>query len=618
MKEIIGTTNRVLVVNLSNKKYETLEISRSDRENYLGGKGLALKLLYDRLKPGADPLGKENIFIIMTGVLAGTGVPCAGRFSAVTRSPLTGVTVHSSCGGPFGMALKTSGWEGIIIEGKAKSPLYLVIDYEGVKFKSASKLWGKDTKKSQKLLEKEGSGSLVIGPAGENLVSYANICSGHRFFGRGGMGAVLGAKKLKGVVAAGKEVRIVPADKKKFDRANSKLKKYINSNSMTSVSYRNFGTNANVNLCNAAGILPVRNFRSGSHDKASLVSGEEIAEKYGTKFSTCKPCAILCGHKFEVDGKEIQVPEYETTGLLGTNLEIFDPVVIAEWNEICTEMGMDTISAGGTLAWAMEAGEKKIFKTGLKFGSPAGVSKMLRDIARKKGKGKELSLGSRALSAKYGGREFAINVKGMEIAAYDPRGVTGHGLSYATANRGGCHLSTTLCAVEAFLGLADPYSEKGKPFMVKFFENCFSAVNSLHICQFTSYAVFLEPLIVKISPLPVLRFFMNNLTPAALAMMDISLWPDLWSSVTGIPMNSSQFMKAGERIHVLERFMNTREGISREDDTLPPRFLNEGRENDPSGRTLNLENMLDKYYKIRGFDERGIPTDRLLKKLGIR
>lgn len=618
MKEITGTSNRVLSVDLSNKKSEIVEISVYDRENYLGGKGLALKLLFDRLKPGTDPLGRENVFIVMTGVLTGTGAPCSGRFSAVTKSPLTGIIAHSSCGGPFGMALRTSGWDGIIIKGKAKSPVYLVIDSQGVTFNSATKLWGKDTAASQKFLEKEGSGSLVIGPAGENLVSYANICSGHRFFGRGGMGAVLGAKKLKGMVAVGKEVRIIPVDRKKFNRISGRLKKYINRNSITSVSYRNFGTNANVNFCNAAGILPVRNFTSGSHDDAYLVSGEEIAENYNTKFSTCKPCSILCGHSFQVKGKMKQVPEYETTGLLGTNLGIFDPALIAEWNEICGKMGIDTISTGGTLAWAMEAEEKKIFKSGLKFGSPKGIGKILGEIALKKGKGRELAAGSRALSEKYGGKDFAIHVKGLEIAGYDPRGVTGHGLSYATANRGGCHLSTALCVVEGFLNIADPYSEKGKPYMVKYFENCFSAVNSLHICQFTSYAIFLEPLVVKMSPFPVLRFFMDNLTPAALGMMDISIYPNLWSGVTGIPLNSSKFLKAGERIHVLERYMNTREGISREDDTLPERFFNEGREDDPLRRTLNIEKMLDAYYKLRGFDRQGVPAERTLRKLGIK
>ncbi len=618
MEKITGAADRVLSVNLNDETFETVEIKRSDRKQYLGGKGLALKLYYDRFKPGADPLGAENLFIVMTGVLTGTGVPCSSRFSAVTKSPLTGITAHSSCGGPFGTALKTSGWDGIIIEGKARRPVYLVIDYKGAAFKSAADIWGKDTLESGKCLEMEGRGSLVIGPAGEHLVSFANICSGHRFFGRGGMGAVLGAKQLKGMVAVGKEVKIIPANMNKLKSAIRKLKRYINSNRMTSVSYRNFGTLANVNLCNAAGILPVRNFTAGSHDDAALVSGEKIAESYRTTFSACKQCAILCGHKFTVDGKERKVPEYETTGLLGTNLEIFDPVVIAEWNDICTEMGMDTISAGGTLAWAMEAEEKKIFNTGLRFGSPAGVSDMLRDIALKKGKGKELAAGTRALSETYGGKEFAIQVKGLELAAYDPRGAIGHGLSYATANRGGCHLSTSLCVVEGFLGMADPLSEKGKPYMVKFFENCYSAVNSLHICQFTSYAVFLEPLIVKMSPLPVLKFFMNHLTPAALGLMDISLWPELWSAVTGIPMTSSQFKKAGERIHVLERHINTLEGIRREDDVLPSRFLNEGRKNDPCSTTLSLKKMLDVYYDIRGFDSRGIPTDATLTRLGIK
>ncbi|MBP7582435.1 MAG: aldehyde ferredoxin oxidoreductase family protein [Spirochaetes bacterium] len=617
MQEIVGTSNKILEVNLSTGDFAVGDITEKDRRLYLGGKGLGLKLLYDRLKPGVDPLGEENIIAFMPGVLMGTGAPCSGRFEAMTKSPLTGIMVTASCGGPFGMALKTSGWDALIIRGKAKKPCYLYIDSKGAELRDAKKLWGKDTQQAQASVEKEGSGSVVIGPAGEHLVRFANLCSGHRFLGRGGMGAVFGSKNLKAVVAKGNEFKIVPAKKKKFDKARKTLNAYIARNSVTSGSYRNFGTNANVNLSNAAWILPVRNFTGGSHGEAHKISGEEIAANHDTKYHTCKPCSILCGHKGTFAGKVRSVPEYETTGLLGSNLEIFDPVAISDFNDTCTLMGMDTISAGGTIAWAMEATERGLIKSNLKFGSKEGVVQSLKDIAYGKGLGKDLMMGSRWLSKKYGGEDFAIQVKGMEMAAYDPRGAFGQGLSYAVANRGACHLSTSLFTLECYFGMASPKAGRGKATMVKFFENVYAALNSLHICHFTAFAVFLEPPLVKFSPVPVLKILVQNLTPVALAVMDISLWPELWSSVTGKRLGMLGFKKAGERIHVLERYMNTREGISSKDDTLPVRMLNESRKCDHHERTVPLEWMRRRYYKARGFDSDGIPKAGLLRRLGI-
>ncbi len=302
MPEIIGTNNKLLEVNLGKRSFSVCDIDAKDREEYLGGKGLGLKLYYDRVPAGIDPLSEDNLIAFMPGVLMGTGAPCSGRFEAVTKSPLTGIMVTASCGGPFGMALKTSGWDGIIIRGKAKTPTYLVVSSKGVEFRDAKQLWGKDTMKTQEPLAKEGGGSVVIGPAGENLVRYANICSGHRFLGRGGMGAVMGSKNLKAVVALGKEYKILPKNAKQFGKVKKQLNKYINNNSITSGSYRNFGTNANVNLSNAAGILPVRNFTGGTHGEAHKISGELMAEKYETKYNTCKPCSILCGHRGTFDG----------------------------------------------------------------------------------------------------------------------------------------------------------------------------------------------------------------------------------------------------------------------------------------------------------------------------
>jgi len=617
MQEITGTSNRVLEVDLSSRSFAVAEVSVKDLEMYLGGKGLGLKMLYDRMEPGVDPLGEGNMIAFMMGAILGTGAPCSGRFEAVTKSPLTGIMVSASCGGPFGMALKTSGWDGLIVKGKSRVPTFLVVDSKGVEFKSAKSIWGKDTFTAQETLGKNGSGAVVIGPAGENLVRYANICSGHRFLGRGGMGAVMGSKNLKGIVAKGKEFRFVPKKKAKFDRWRGRTRDYINRNSITSGSYRDFGTNANVNMSNAAGILPVRNFTGGSHGEAHKVSGEVIQERYNTTYSTCKPCSILCGHSGTFDGKKLQVPEYETIGLFGPNLEIFDPVIITKWNDICSQMGMDTISTAGTIAWVMEAAEKGIYKSDLKFGSPDGISKTLNDIAHARGAGRELGLGTRELSRRYGGRDFAIHVKGMEMAAYDPRGCFGHGLSYAVANRGACHLSTSLFTLENYFNMASPKAKRGKATMVKFFENVYCGVNSLHICHFTAFAVFLEPPLIKYTPVPLLKLMVQNLTPVALSVMDLRPWPRMWSAITGIPMSTFKFKKAGERVHVLERYMNTREGISRKDDTLPQRFLSEPRKCDHHERTVPLRSMLDRYYRVRGYNSNGIPTDRTLKRLGI-
>ncbi|HOT45728.1 MAG TPA: aldehyde ferredoxin oxidoreductase family protein [Spirochaetota bacterium] len=621
MQEVIGTNNRMLEIDLTAKKFQVTEVDKKDRDLYLGGKGLGLKLLYDRMEPGLDPLGPDNMIAFTMGILMGTGAPCSGRFEAITKSPLTGAMVTGTCGGPFGMAVKTSGWDAIIVKGKCSAPTYLYIDSKGVQFKPAKGIWGKDTEAAQAALLKEGAGAIVIGPAGENLVKYANIASGHRFLGRGGIGAVMGSKNLKGIVARGNEFKIVPANKKKFAKANKRFFKFINKNPITSGSYRSFGTNANVNLSNASGILPVRNFTGGSHGEAHKISGETMAERFHTKYDTCKPCAILCGHRGTINGKEHHIPEYETIGLMGSNLEIFDPAQIVEWNELCSKYGMDTISTGGTLAWAMEATEKGLIKTNLKFGSPSGVSEMIRDIAYRKGMGNDLAEGSRAASKKYGGEDFAIHVKGLEMAAYDPRGCVGHGLSYATANRGACHLSSVLFSLEAYLGMASPYATRWKPFMVKFMENVLSAVNSLHICLFTAYAVFLEPPLIKLTPVPLIKQLNQNLSLVALNLMDVSLWPELWHAVLGktyIPyLGMLKFIKAGERVHVLERYMNTREGISRKDDTLPRRFLTEGRKCDQKEHTVPLEKMLGKYYRLRGYDANGIPKKRTLKRLNI-
>ncbi|MCG6878941.1 MAG: aldehyde ferredoxin oxidoreductase family protein [Deltaproteobacteria bacterium] len=616
--EITGTSDRILEIDLTKKDVKEIQVHEKDRKMYLGAKGLGLKLLYDRLKPGIDPLGDENYLAFMMGVFMGTGAPCSGRFAALTKSPLTGIMLASSCGGPFGMALKTAGFDGILVTGRAQDPVCLVIDAQEVHFEDASSLWGLDAEEAQTSLQKDKKrGILTIGPAGENRVSIANVRSGDRFLGRGGMGAVMGAKNLKAIVAKGGTYKILPKNPEKFEKAKKKATAFINRNN-PSIAYRKFGTSSNVDWCNDGGILPVNNFQGGRHDAAGGVSGKTMQERYQTRHHTCTPCTILCGHRGTLeDGSVHAVPEYETVGLLGPNLGIYDPDLIVEWNDLCGRMGMDTISTGAVLGWVMEAGEKGLLDTPLRFGSPEGITQAIQDMAHGKGFGKEMGKGTRWLSEKYGGRDFAIQIKGLEMAAYDPRGSWGQGLSYAVANRGACHLSALTMALEVLFGFLNPYTARAKPRFVYFFENLYAAVNSLQTCQFTAFAYVLEPPIVKYTPKFMLAMTMQYMPAVAIMLMDVSLYAKLFSAVTGIRMCQWEMLKAGRRVHTLERLMNTREGIRRKDDTLPERFMKEGRSCDDEHQTVPLFDMLDDYYRLRGYDHRGIPSPKTLRKLGI-
>ena len=618
MEELFGPTNRVLMVDVSDRSWSVVTISDAERRKWLGAKGLGLKMVYDRMPLDCDPMGEANLIAIMPGVLMGTGAPCSGRFHAVTKSPLTGIMTTSSCGGSFGMELKTAGWDGLIVRGKSRAPVSIEIDAETVRFHDAGEIWGKTTSETRRALgEGKGTGGLVIGPAGENGVLYANIASGHRFLGRGGMGAVMGAKNVKAIVAHGGTYKIRPKRKKAFERAKKRGNAYIRRNETSSVGLRNYGTNMNLNPNNEANILPVENFRAGRHDLAHQMSGEMTRDLHDTKFHTCKPCSIMCGHSGNYGGKRKPVPEFETTVLLGTNLGIFDRQANAAWNDLCSEYGMDTITAGGTLAWVMEATEKGLVESKLAFGREEGVAEALTAIAYGRGFGKEMGEGSRKLAGRYGGAGFSIQVKGLEMAAYDPRGSWGQGLAYAVSNRGACHLSAYLVALEIYFGLLDRYTTRAKAEFVRFFENLTCAVNALQTCHFTMFSYTLEPPLARYTPTPVLGTLMQYVPKLALSLMDVSAYSRLWRAVTGISITSWEMLKSGERIHVLERWMNTRMGISRKDDTLPERLLTEARRGDAKGYVVPLDKMLDRYYRVRGYDENGIPTRGLLKKLGI-
>jgi len=616
VKKIAGPFNKVLEIDLSLKSFSRFLIPEHLRRLYLGGKGLGLKLLYDRLKPGTDPLGEDNLIIIMTGVLTGTGAPCSGRFHGVFKSPLTGITGSSSCGGSFGRQLKSNGWDGIILKGKSDHPVTIRIHNDKVDFVDAADLWGKDISSAQAAIETKETQALVTGPAGENLVRFANAASGQRYFGRGGLGAVMGSKNLKAVVVLKGQYKVVPFFRDRFKKIKDRANTYINQNSM-SLLMRQFGTAANANPIIKNNMLPVNNFTCGNHPRAHQITGESIKKNHHTSYHTCKPCSIFCGHKGIFNGKLTNVPEYETLALLGTSLGIFDPNDISRFNDICNQKGLDTISAGGTLAWVMEATQKGLVKTDLKFGSSKEIVNALYSIALLEGFGRQMAKGSRALSAKFGGKEFAMQVKGLEMAGYDPRGAYGQGLGYAVANRGACHLSSFPVGFENLLGFLKPDTIRAKPEFVKFFENIYAAVNSMDICQFTGYGLTLETLLTRLTPHFVLSFLMQNIPILALSLVDFSLYPKLFSAASGIELSSKEFLQAGERIHILERLMNTKEGIQKPDDTLPERLLSEPQKDDPQKRLVPLEPMLKKYYRLRGYDANGVPKKSLLKKLGI-
>jgi aldehyde:ferredoxin oxidoreductase len=616
VKQIKGTSNRVLEVDLENQSYDIYEVTDEERRLYLGAKGLGLKLLFDRMTPGKDPLDPDNIIAFMPGVLMGTGGPCSGRFEALTKSPLTGIMITSSCGGPFGLALKTAGWDGMLVKGKSSVPQYLDITEHGVDFKDAKDIWGKEIPDAQAELDVGKAKSVLIGPAGENLVRYANMASGHRFLGRGGIGAVMGSKNLKAIRATGGSYMIKPTDPVKFKKVKGRAAKYIKQSDITDT-YRRLGTAANLNLCLKAGILPVNNFQDGKHELGAQVTGEIMAEQHATTHHTCKPCNIRCGHKGSFKSGEMPAPEYETIGLLGTSLGIFDLNTIADFNQACGRMGLDTISTGGTIAWVMEAASKDIVKSNLKFGSKRGIEEAIYDIANMKDFGAKMALGTRALSNEFGGQDFAMHVKGLEMAAYDPRGSFGQGLAYAVANRGGCHLSSYLVAQEIYFGFLKPDSCYGRAKWVKFFEDLGCCINSLQTCMFTMFSFLMESPLSKYTPDFMLGILMQNIPSVAIKLIDYSMYVDLWNSVTGLNLSGSKFIEAGERIHVLERYMNVREGIGSDDDTLPERLLKQGRGFDDDNKVVPLEKMLPEYYRARGLDKDGIPLEKTLKRLGI-
>lgn len=612
MTEIIAVNDKVLDIDLTSGKVACIDISAADRKRYLGGKGLALKLLYDHMAAGADPLSPDNILVVMSGPATGTAAPSGGRFAVVSKSPLTGIFASSYTGGRFGLSLKKAGYDGIMVRGKADVPVYIRIDHQDVSLRDAGPLWGMDTVDLQESRKAEGDW-VVIGPAGENLVGFAVIAAGNRIAGRCGLGAVMGSKNLKGIVATGSR-KIVPADPDGFKRAAGMARKKIKSHQLTGSILPEQGTPLNVMKYGPYGIMPVRNFSRSKVDNIHAISGEKIRDDHFHKKHGCVGCPIQCGRTGIYNNKKMISPEYETIGLLGSNLMISDLSRIAAWNEQLNRLGMDTISTGNVIGFAMELTEKGIIQSDLSFGRAQGIAEIIEDIAFRRGLGNDLAQGVRKFSEKVGGKAYAVHVKGLEMAAYDPRGCTGQGLGYATANSGATHLSGSTHAIEAGSYLS-PQGTKGKAHFVKFLQDLTEAVNSAIFCIWTEFPFLEENFMYKNTPIFIMRLLMRNLPALSVSTTDLSDYAALLSGIMGDSIGQKEFYTIGERIFTLERLMNNREGIRRADDTLPDRILKHVRED--GWPPIQLEEMLLKYYQLRGWDPSGRPMQSVLERLEI-
>jgi len=587
-----GWMERIVKLDLGRRKQETVSLSDLTRRRYLGGRGLGVKLYSELCSSSTDPLAEDNALVFMTGPLTGT-LMTSGRYQVISRSPLTGTICDSSSGGNFGAALKGAGIDGLIIQGRAAEPVYLSVHDGELEVRDASAFWGLNTQQAQAAIKAETSSKTsvaCIGPAGENRVLFAAIMNDRdRAAGRGGMGAIMGDKKLKAIAASGNQP--VPiSDPIGYKELAARLERIVDKNPVTGKSLQVLGTSVLVNIINAHGMFPTENFRRGVFNNAEGISGEKIAETLLQRQSACYKCPIGCGRSTRIKDKNGEGPEYETIWAFGAHLGISDLTAITEANYACNELGLDTISMGGTIGCAMELSETGAWKENLRWGEAGNLRDWVTDTAYRRGIGAELALGSKRLAAKYGRPELAMQVKGMELPAYDPRGAQGMALSYATSNRGGCHLRAYMIAPE-ILGypvFLDRFSTAGKADLVALLQDVSALVDSVVLCRFLQFAV------------------------------GISTFAEMLRVVTGLDFSDEELMKTGRRIYTLERLFNNRAGFGRGDDTLPPRFFNEEFQSGSSRhRRVELEAMLDDYYTVRGWDLDGVPLPQTLADLGL-
>ncbi len=610
-RSIFGYVGKLLRVNLTSGELKSEPLDISIAEQYLGGRGYAAKLLYDNLPPKIDPLSPQNILIYMTGPLTGTAAPTSARFTISTKSPLTGLINDSSIGGYMGPAIKRAGFDGFIFEGKSPKPVYLFVNEGKAELIDASEIWGKTVYEAAEYLREKHGNDIriaIIGPAGENMVRFASIMiDEHRAAGRGGTGAVMGSKNLKAVVVKGR-IPIKVANKFAFLKIVKNATEVLKGHPVTGTGLERYGTGILTHLVNKSGVLPVRNFQDASVEDAEPISGEYIHEKMLIKAKGCYGCPIRCDRLTEVregkfKGLKVHGPEYETIWAFGPNLDNMDIGYIAKANDLCDALGMDTITMGAVMAFLMEAKEKGKIPSNIakdldiNWGDMDKVLELIEDTAFRRGIGNYLAEGSKRLSEEWNAPGLAMHSKGLELPAYDPRGIKGMALSYAVSNKGGDHLRAYIVASEigSMPRYLDPNTTEGKAELVKRMQDVFAVIDSIGLCKYTSFA------------------FFDTLNYEA------EIYAKMVTTATGFYFDEKIISEVGERIYNIERLFNIREGFTYKDDTLPERFKTDPIKHGPAqGKTVDVAPMVLEYYKVRGWTPDGIPMEKTLSRLGIK
>jgi aldehyde:ferredoxin oxidoreductase len=588
-----GWAGKILDINLTDGSIETVPLDKEMARLFLGGRGLGARLLWDLVGPEVKPLSPENALIFTTGPITASSSQTSNRFNVSTKSPLTDTILHANSGGWWGMQFKRTGYDAMIVRGRAEKPVMIEITNDGVEIKDAGDLWGKTVFETTEALgqNRNKRNVLCIGPAGENQVRMAAIMNDkERALARGGAGAVMGSKNLKAIVVEGKE-KNQPADKDQFKFMLYETGKLLKASPLTSQALPEFGTAVVMNVVNEIGALPTRNFQQTQFEGAEKISGETITDTILVKNQACWACPITCTRITKTSsGKEGEGPEFESAWAFGAQCGVDDLDTITEANYLCNDMGLDTISMGNTIGCAMELAEKGLIESNLGFGQADKLLGLIEDTAYRRGIGDEMAEGSYRMAGKYNAPELSMSVKKLELPAYDPRGMQGQGLVFATGNRGACHETGNMLGPEvlALPRLIDRFATQGKAGIVSVHQNSAAVIDSLVYCKFANMAVAEE-------------FFARTLT-----------------AVTGEQFTADDLMMVGERVWTLERLYNLREGFTKDDDTLPDRLLNEPVAEGPSeGFTVKLDPMLEEYYAFRGWDKDGVPSEAKLKELGL-
>ena len=608
-----GYAGKIGWVDLNRRTTRVEALDESTAVNYLGGKALGAYLLYSHLKPNIDPYDPANMLIFITGPLTGTPFPAASRSAVITRSPMTGTILDSYAGGFFGPHLKRAGFDILIIVGKAKNPAYVLVEGGNIKIEEANHLWGLSTSDTETRLQEqhkkekgERMSIAAIGPAGEKLVRFSNIVNDGRCYGRGGAGAVMGSKNLKAVVLRGNQT-IRVRDEAGFKAVVDRCRKKIAAHPLVGREgvFPKVGTMMTLDLTQETGTLPTRNWQENTSEHASGINADAFV-KHIIRPQTCYACPIGCSRKTTAITNDREYvaagPEYETMYSFGSNCDIKEPEMIIAADKICTDYGLDTISCGVVIGFAMECFEKGLItskNTGgidLTFGSGDALIACLHLIGRREGIGQILAEGVKRASDRIeGSSDFAMHVKGLELPGYDPRGMKGQALTYAVADRGGCHLRSSTLKTE-LIGiprLYDRYAYDEKAEMVRELQLNNATYNCLIACLFGTFALSLED------------------------------YAEALSTILDGPVTAEELRTIGERALTLARLFNGREGFARRDDTLPSRLFSQAATRGPSkGEVVDpdaFEKMLDEYYQCMGWDKRsGQPTEEKLKALGLR